>query len=128
MDYLLDTVTLVRYLSNNGKLTEKVKHIFNEADESRCQFFISTISLMEIMYLSEKNRIPIELEEVLNTIRLSSLYKIVNLSTEVILTAQTVDFPELHDRLIPATAKHLDIPVISSDRKFKAVEGIETIW
>jgi len=39
-----------------------------------------------------------------------------------------VNFYELHDRLILATAKHLQIPVISSDKKFKKLKDINTIW
>lgn len=128
MEYLLDTVTLVRYLSNSGKLTRKVRSIFDKADKGEGTFFISTVSFMEILYLSEKKRIPISLEDVVDKITLSSIYEVVNLSTEIILTAKTVNFNELHDRLILATAKHLDIPVISSDTKFPDVEGIQVIW
>jgi len=128
MEYLLDTVTLVRYLSNTGKLPQKVKRIFDQAEKGLCTFSISTISIMEILYLAERKKIPISLEEVVEKIRLSSIYKIINLSTEIILAAQSVDFYELHDRLILATAKYLDIPIISSDTKFKEVEGIKVIW
>jgi PIN domain nuclease of toxin-antitoxin system len=128
MEYLLDTVTLIRYLSNTGKLPQKVKNIFDQADNGLCKFNISTISFMEILYLAERKKIPISLEEVVNKIRLSSIYKIINLSTEIVLTARSVDFYELHDRLILATAKYLDIPVISSDSKFKDVKGIKVTW
>jgi predicted nucleic acid-binding protein len=83
---------------------------------------------MEILYLSEKNRIPITLKETVEKIQLSTIYEVVDLSTEIVLTAQTVDFYELHDRLILATAKYLGVPIISSDTKFNDVEGIQTIW
>ncbi len=128
MEYLLDTVTLVRYLSNSGKLSPKVKEIFDCSERFECVFAISTISLMEIMYLAEKNRISISLEETLERIRFSTMYKIMNLSTEIIQTAQTVRFYEMHDRLILATAKYLNIPIISPDNQFKNIEGIEVIW
>ncbi len=128
MDYLLDTVTLVRYLSNSGKLPRKVKAIIEKAERDECKFFISTVSFMEIMYLAEKNRIPVTLEEVIEKIKLSTIYEIVNLSAEIILTARSVNFPELHDRMILATAKHLEIPIISSDSKFKELDDIKVIW
>lgn len=128
MEYLLDTVSLVRYLSNTGKISQKVKKIFDKADKNRCSFFISTISFMEIMYLSEKKRIPITLNETVEKIQLSTIYEVIDLSTEIVLTAQTVEFYELHDRLILATAKYLGVPIISSDTKFSDVEGIQTIW
>ena len=128
MEYLLDTVSLVRYLSNSGKISQKAKVIFDKADKNQCSFFISTISLMEIMYLSEKKRIPITLNETVEKIQLSTIYEVIDLSTEIVLTAQTVEFYELHDRLILATAKYLGVPIISSDTKFNNVEGIQTIW
>jgi predicted nucleic acid-binding protein len=128
MEYLLDTVTLVRYLSNTGKLTKRVKDIFDEADNNQCRFYLSTVSLMEILYLAEKKRINISLEKAIEKIKLSTLYSIIDLSTEIVLKAREVNFNELHDRLILATAKYLDIPIISSDGKFKEVEGIEAIW
>ncbi|MCW5213058.1 hypothetical protein VU04_09130 [Desulfobulbus sp. TB] len=42
--------------------------------------------------------------------------------------AEDIDFYALHDRLILATAKWLEVSVISSDGKFAAVEGIEVVW
>ena len=128
MEYLLDTVTLVRYLTNSGHLTQEVREIFEKADNNECQFYISTVSLMEILYLAEKKRINISLEEAVRKIQLSTIYSIIDLSTEIVLKAREVNFSELHDRLILATAKYLDIPIISSDDKFKEVEGIEVIW
>lgn len=128
MDYLLDTVSLIRYLSNTGKISQKAKEIFDKADDYQCKFFISTVSLMEILYLSEKNRIPITLNDAIEKIQLSTIYEVVDLSTEIILTAQTVDFYELHDRLILATAKYLEVPIISPDTEFKHVEGTRAIW
>ena len=53
---------------------------------------------------------------------------IINLVPEILRVAQTIQFYELHDRLILATAKWLDIPVISSDSKFENVAGIRVIW
>ena len=51
-----------------------------------------------------------------------------NLTPEILIVAEKVAFFELHDRLILATAKWLDVPIISSDRKFAEVEGLTTVW
>jgi predicted nucleic acid-binding protein len=45
-----------------------------------------------------------------------------------LLTATSIDFYELHDRIILATAKWLDIPIISSDKEFSHIKGIKVIW
>lgn len=125
MQYLLDTVTVVRHFSEVGKIGKKARDILNNLEN---QFIISVISLMEIMYLSEKNRIDIALTETLNRIESSSLYSTVDLTPEIIKIAETTIFAELHDRLILSTAKWLDAPIISSDRSFKDIEGIQVIW
>lgn len=128
MEYLLDTVSLVRYLADSGKISVKVRSIFERAEQGEHKFIISTISLMEILYLSEKNRISIELDKVIEKIRASTMYNVVSLSPEIVITAKNIEFYELHDRMILATAKYLDVPIISPDEKFHEVSGIETIW
>lgn len=125
MQYLLDTVILIRHFTEIGKLGKKAQEILNSRDNT---FIISVISLMEILYLSEKRRINIDLIETLNKIELSSLYQIVDLTPDILVVANDLHFYELHDRLILSTAKWLDIPIISSDEKFKSVDGIKVFW
>jgi PIN domain nuclease of toxin-antitoxin system len=125
MQYLLDTVTVIRHFTESGKIGEKAKNILNSRQHS---FFISVISLIEILYLSEKKRIKINLTETINEIEKSSLYTIVDLTPDIVKTAEKLKFPELHDRLILSTAKWLGIPVLSSDKHFKKVKTIEVVW
>jgi len=125
MQYLLDTVTVVRHFTGGGRLGKKVNDIL---DFNENIFLISVISLMEILYLSEKQRIDIDLNETLNKIELSSLYRIVDLTPEILKVANDLIFYELHDRLILSTAKWLDIPIISSDEEFKQVKDIQVLW
>ncbi|MGD9707736.1 MAG: type II toxin-antitoxin system VapC family toxin [Candidatus Delongbacteria bacterium] len=126
MQYLLDTVTIIRHFTGNKNIGASAKKILDCSDEVK--FYISAISLMEIMYLAEKKRINIDLKDTLERIRKSSLYYIVDLTPQIIEAAVEIDFYELHDRMILATAKWLDIPIISSDSKFKSVTGIVSIW
>jgi len=128
MEYLIDTVTFVRYLTKKGKIPQGVKKIFQQANTGQCTLAVSSITLMEILYLGEKNRINTTVEKTIKEISASSIYRIINLSPEIILTAKSIKFYELHDRMILATAKFLDVPVISPDKKFKSVNGIKTIW
>jgi len=125
MQYLLDTITIVRHFTDSGKIGNKAQEILNQINN---HFMISIISLMEIMYLSEKHRIEISFTETLNKVSSSSLYSIVDLTPEILKVAETVSYYELHDRLILSTAKWLEIPIISSDRTFDNVEGIKVIW
>lgn len=128
MQYLLDTVTLVRHFSGKGKLGDKAVRILDGLQESGDYLYISVISLMEIMYLAEKNRIEINLSKTLDLIQTSSQYSVIDLNPEILQVAETIAFPELHDRLILATAKWLGIKIISSDGEFEKVPEIEIVW
>ena len=125
MQYLLDTITIVRHFTDTGYIGIKAREILNDFDN---HFLISVVSLMEIMYLSEKHRININLTETLNKMESSSLYSGIDLTPEILKVAERTPFRELHDRLILSTAKWLEIPIISSDEEFDEVEGIEVIW
>lgn len=128
MRYLLDTVTIIRHFADSGKMGKRAREILETTSGDQDRFMISVVSLMEILYLSEKHRISISLKETLKRVASSSLYMVVDLTPEILLVAETIDFAELHDRLILATAKWLDVPVISSDSKFFVVEEVEVVW
>ena len=60
---LLDTVTLVRHFSGKGYIGAKASAILNADSQADNQFCISVITLMEVMYLAERNRIEINFQE-----------------------------------------------------------------
>jgi PIN domain nuclease of toxin-antitoxin system len=128
MQYLLDTVTLVRHFTGTGKLGQGASQILDAIEESNDSLFVSVVSLMEIMYLAEKNRIEINLSETLDLIEASAKYTIIDLSPDILRVAETIEFHELHDRLILATAKWLGVKIISSDSELRKVEGIQVLW
>ncbi len=128
MQYLLDTVALIRHFTGRGRIGPTASLILDSVEDSGDSLVISVISLMEIMYLSEKNRIEINLAETLDITDSSSDYIITDLNPDILKVAETVDFRELHDRLILAAAKWLGIKIISSDGEFDDVEGIEVVW
>jgi len=46
MQYLLDTVTLVRHFTGKGKIGEKAAHILDGIETSDDYFFVSVISTL----------------------------------------------------------------------------------
>ena len=38
------------------------------------------------------------------------------------------NLPELHDKIIVATAQYLDVPLITKDKTLRRLSYIETIW
>ncbi len=128
MIYLLDTVALVRHLSGLGRIGKSAADVLDNLELGSDLMLISVVSLVEILYLSEKNRISVDLGETLEMLEASECYSVVDLNTEILKVTEALEFRELHDRLILATAKWLGAPVLSSDREFREVEGIRVVW
>jgi predicted nucleic acid-binding protein len=58
----------------------------------------------------------------------SQNYQFEPLSLEILKTASEItDTPELHDRLIAATARYLDIPLITNDPVIRAFEFVDIL-
>lgn len=117
MNCLADTVTVIRHLAKTGKIGRKARTILDDAEQGKNRILISVISIVEIMYLAEKNRISINLLETLEMINKSVNYSIVDLTPQIVILAEQINFPELHDRLIMATAKYIGIPILTAIRK-----------
>ena len=128
MDYLADTITIIRYFSKTGEIGNKAKSILDATDKGEHHLFVSVISLIEIMYLAEKRRIKVNLHETIENINNSINYSIVELTPQIVMTAEATFFPELHDRLIIATAKYLKIPILTGDKEILKTNAVSTIW
>ena len=128
MDYVADTVAIVRHLRRK-RLGRQAAQILREADAGQHIIAISSITLMEILYLSEAKRIDVHLPEVINLTLASTNYAIVPIDADIVLTAATIDdVPELHDRVLVATANSLGVPLLTSDRVIAGTKHAQVIW
>ena len=57
MQYLIDTVVLIRHFTGKGKIGVEASIILNNIEDNDDSLIISIISLMEIMYLAEKTEL-----------------------------------------------------------------------
>ena len=90
---------------------------------------ISGVTLMEILYLSERRRISISLENLDNLLAQSANYMVVPIGFEVVKAAAGIDdVPELHDRLIAGTAAWLGVPILTNDPVLTDSQHVETVW
>ncbi|MBT9166471.1 MAG: hypothetical protein DDT25_01156 [Chloroflexi bacterium] len=129
MRYVADTMVIIRHLTQSNKITERAKEILRRVDSGVDEIVISGITLMEIMYLSEKGRTNADLAQVVELVSGSDNYLVFPVDMEIILTARVIeDIPELHDRVIAATAKFLDVPLITSDEVIARSQSVETVW
>lgn len=127
-----DTHAVIWYLVNDPRLSEKAKQAFEDAAQNGDEIAISTITLVEIVFLVEKGRIPAGRFTQLMTALddPESVLVEVALTPEIVRVLSQVEreqVPDMPDRIIAATALHQNIPVISRDGKIQA-SAIQTIW
>ena len=129
MEFLVDTVAIVRHLRRHPALGREASRILSDADLGQHRIYLFAITLMEVLYLSEAKRIDVGLPELVKHIEESTNYVIVPVDGAIVLAATSIDdVPELHDRIIVATAKHLDVPVLTSDHVISHSKHVETVW
>jgi PIN domain nuclease of toxin-antitoxin system len=127
-----DTHTALWYLLDDPKLSSLAKALILEAETTRRKVAISSISLVEVVYLVDKGRIPLSAYEDLA----QALADPEHVFVEAVLSATIVesmrqvsraDVPDMPDRIVAATAVCFGVPVISRDRHIHAA-NLGTIW
>jgi PIN domain nuclease of toxin-antitoxin system len=127
-DAIADTMATVLHLENR-RMPETAKQWFVAAEQGIKQLGISAMTLAEIGYLSEKKRISLTVEQVLTYVRQHDRIQIVPISAVVVeQTFRIHDIPELHDRLIAATAACRAVPVITNDPHITASQFVRAEW
>jgi len=113
--YVTDTQALIKFMMGKKVINDRCHGAFQAADRGDTVIIIPAVVLMEVLYLFEKNRIKIDLLQAEDLFR-SKNYQFEPLSLEILKTASEItDIPELHDRLIAATARYLDLLIITND-------------
>jgi len=118
--FVTDTQALVKFMMGQRVISDRCHQAFQSADKGESTIIIPAIVLMEMLYLFEKNRINVGLLQAEELFK-SQNYHFAPLSFEILLSAAEIDdIPELHDRLIGATARYLDLPLITNDPDIRA--------
>lgn len=125
--FVTDTQALVKFMVGKKVINDKSHRAFQAADKGEAAIIIPAIVLMEVLYLFEKNRIDIGLLQTENLFK-SQNYQFEPLSFEILKTASEIDdIPELHDRLIAATARYLGLPLITNDPLIRDSAFVEVL-
>jgi PIN domain nuclease of toxin-antitoxin system len=133
MSVVADTHVIIWYLRSPEKLSTDALTSLDNALNNSASIFISAISIVEMNYLVEKNRIPTgSLEQLLQLVDdpLVNLV-IVPLDTPVAKAFTQIPreiVPEMGDRIIAATSLYLGLPLITKDHKIRNLSNIQTIW
>ncbi|AFZ57243.1 PIN domain-containing protein [Anabaena cylindrica FACHB-243] len=125
---VLDTHAIIWYFLKSPKLSNAALTAIDQADS----IYIPSISIIEIIYLQEKGKIPeTALQKLIEILANSNTgWSVIALNLEVAQTITQIPrniVPEMVDRIITATAFYLNLPLVTCDSKINLF-NIQIIW
>lgn len=127
-----DTHAALWYLLKNPSLSAAARRFMDDAVAAGQDIVVSPISLAEIVYLVEKNRLSASACEDLKNALADPEYVIEEGPfngeiVEAMLKVTRADVPDMPDRIVVATAMYFGVPVISRDCRIRS-SSVKTIW
>ncbi len=133
MDGLVaDTHAVLWYLAGSPRLSHTAHCALDEALANGHRIYVSAISVVEVLYLWEKGRIPHEALDLLNGALSAPVAGLAVVPLDATVAAAVgriprTEVPEMPDRIIAATALHLSLPLVTRDLRIRAT-SLTTIW
>ena len=129
---VVDTHAAVWYLLNAKSLSSNAQQAMDEAVQAGDPVYVSAISLVEVVYLVEKRKLPaVVLDRLTRALsEPDSGFVIAPLNFSVALAILQISretVPDMPDRIIAATALDLGLRLVTRDSEISK-SGIETIW
>ncbi len=129
MPYLSDAHPLVWHFTQSKRLSNRAASIFNAADVGQEVIYVPAIVLSELMHIAEAGRVPLNFSETLKQMKAGDNYIIVPLDVDIIEAASQIRVRlEMHDRLVVATAKVLNVPLITRDEAITIAGIVSVVW
>ena len=126
-----DTHAVIWYIFGDARLSVTARNTIEQIAAEGNQVAFSSITLAEIVYLSERGRIDAAtLDRLLRTVDGENA-----VLTEVpfdrniaqsLMRVERSQIPDLPDRIIAATALYLGLPLISRDRRILPPQNIDS--
>jgi len=129
---VVDTHTAIWYLLDVSSLSPDALTALDEAARVGDPVYLTSISMVEVIYLVEKGRLPLTALEKLDSALAEpdTGFVLVPLDLGVVRALRQIPrdaVPDMPDRIIAATALHLNLPLVTRDPEIQAA-GIRTIW
>ncbi|HVG17643.1 MAG TPA: type II toxin-antitoxin system VapC family toxin [Blastocatellia bacterium] len=127
-----DTHAAIWYIVDPERLSLNARASFEQTALAGGAIYVSSISVVEMCYLVEKGRLSnIVMQRLVYALGdPASALVIFPLDLKIALAVEQIarsSVPDMPDRIIAATALHLNLPLITRDRRIQAA-GVTTIW
>jgi predicted nucleic acid-binding protein len=125
--YVVDTHALAWFIARSARLSRRAAEVLRKAEQGKASVLVPTVVLAELLYISERKRVPVSLTEILNRIGSGGYFQVVPFDWAVFERMMKISKAlEIHDRIIVATAKVYGAKVISKDEWIKRATAI--VW
>jgi len=129
---IADTHAAIWYVFGDRRLSPVARQFMDESLARGWKIGISSITLVEIVYLEEKWRIPPgTLGRFLDLLNAQDgAFQELPVQSDILQHFRQITReagPDLPDRVVGATALCLGVPVVTRDRRIQAA-GLKTIW
>lgn len=129
MNYVADTHALVWWFTESPRLGKKAAKAFDSCERGNAVIVIPSIVLAEALYIFEKKRISFDFKKLFHLVQTSENFVIMALDYPILETMLSLTaIPELHDKIIAATSKYLDLPLLTIDKTLSKLASLNTIW
>jgi predicted nucleic acid-binding protein len=126
--FVIDTHTLIWYfLDDDSKLPAAVRSVLEDAEDGDVDIIVPPIVIAEAMYVAEKHRAAVTIDEVLALIEREQKFVVLPMDMAVLEEMVRIGPGlEMHDRIIAATARVFEAAVLTRDPAFDGI--VETLW
>jgi PIN domain nuclease of toxin-antitoxin system len=129
---VVDTHSAVWFLQRDARLSRPARESIRNALAGGHSIHVPSISLVELVYLVDKGRIPARVADGVDQVLRdpASGFRLVPLDLRVAEATRRIPreiVPDLPDRVIAATALALEFPLVTRDGKIRSA-NIQTIW
>jgi PIN domain nuclease of toxin-antitoxin system len=116
--YVVDTHVLIWYFTGSKRLKPALRKRIDEIRNRNGRLLVPTIVLAEALDIAEKGKVEFDFAEMQQVIREEPEFEIISFSSEIFTTVTQVrNIPELHDRIIVATARFYGAGILTKDRE-----------
>ena len=127
--YAADTHALAWYWSGSARLNPAAREILDGAMRSLHEIVVSPLVLAELVIIAEKQRVVFDLTAAITMLKDAPGFRYVDLTAQTALrTQQLATLPDIHARLIVATALEYGATLLTADLAIIASGIVPVAW
>jgi PIN domain nuclease of toxin-antitoxin system len=116
--YVIDTHVLIWYFTGSKRLKLALREKIDDIRNRNGRLLVPTIVLAEALAIAEKGKVEFDFTAMQRVIHEEPEFEIISFSLEISQTVvQVHNVPELHDRIIVATARFYGTGILTKDRE-----------